>query len=210
MERIEFTDNYEDLSTDRGFQFKFHCETCGNGYMSSWRANKLGIASGLLRGAGNMFGGILGRAAAGTYEIQQAVGGTAHDSALQEAVEEIRPLFVQCRRCGQWVCRTVCWNQERALCTRCAPVMQRELAARQSAIAVDQAEEKLRQQDLTEGEDITSPATVACPSCGAESQPGKFCAECGKPLAARVKCLHCGAKVKGTAKFCPECGGKLG
>ena len=29
MAVIEFTDNFEDLSTDQGFQFKFHCERCG-------------------------------------------------------------------------------------------------------------------------------------------------------------------------------------
>jgi len=210
MARIEFTDNYEDLSTDRGFQFRFNCESCGNGYMSSWKANKLGIASGLLRGAGSVFGGVFGRAAAGTYEIQKAIGGPAHDSALQEAVEEIRPQFVQCKRCGQWACREVCWNVERSLCTRCAPVMQRELASRQAALAVEQAEEKLRQQDLTEGVDVTSEGRVECPSCGEETQPGKFCSECGAPLAAKQECSRCGARVKAGAKFCPECGQKLG
>ena len=37
MATIEFTGNYEDLSTDKGYQFKFFCEKCGNGYMSSFR-----------------------------------------------------------------------------------------------------------------------------------------------------------------------------
>ena len=31
MPSIPFTGNYEDLSTDRGYQFKFYCEKCGNG-----------------------------------------------------------------------------------------------------------------------------------------------------------------------------------
>ena len=43
MSRIEFTGNYEDLSTDRGYQFKFYCEKCHNGYMSSFKASKLGM-----------------------------------------------------------------------------------------------------------------------------------------------------------------------
>jgi hypothetical protein len=30
MGAIEFTDNFEDLSTDQGFQFKFRCERCGD------------------------------------------------------------------------------------------------------------------------------------------------------------------------------------
>ena len=50
--RIEFTDNYEDLSTDMGFQFKFYCESCGNGFMSSFKANKTGMAGRLVREGG--------------------------------------------------------------------------------------------------------------------------------------------------------------
>ena len=37
MPVIKFTDNYEDLSTDQGFQFKFRCERCGDGFMSSFQ-----------------------------------------------------------------------------------------------------------------------------------------------------------------------------
>jgi hypothetical protein len=207
---IEFTDNYEDLSTETGFQFKFICETCGNGYMSSWHANKTGIAGGLLRGAGNMLGGILGRAGAGSYEIQEAIGGPAHDNALKEAVAEIRPLFTQCKRCGQWVCRDVCWNDERGLCKTCAPIAQREISAMQASLTVEQAEAKLRTQDLTEGLNLTSPAAVLCPKCGAESDGGKFCSECGAPMRARDECGRCGTKFKEGTKFCPECGAKVG
>jgi len=29
MALIQFVQNYQDLSTDRGFQFKFHCDKCG-------------------------------------------------------------------------------------------------------------------------------------------------------------------------------------
>jgi hypothetical protein len=31
---IQFVANYDDLSTDKGFQFKFHCDKCRNGYLS--------------------------------------------------------------------------------------------------------------------------------------------------------------------------------
>ena len=175
MAHIEFTDNYEDLSTDIGFQFKFYCENCGNGYMSTWKAGKTGIAYGLLRGASSIFGGILGNAGAGAYEIQQAVGGPARDNALKEAVTEIRPLFSQCRRCGQWVCCDVCWNTERGLCANCAPITQREVSSLQASITVEQAEAKLREQDLTEGLNLTSSTAVICPNCGAENDGGKFC-----------------------------------
>ncbi len=46
-----------------------------------------------------------------------------------------------------------------------------------------------------------------CGACGAHVSPGKFCAECGKPLApAKRFCHGCGHKLEGTAKFCVECG----
>jgi hypothetical protein len=210
MAHIEFTDNYQDLSTDTGYQFKFFCQCCGNGYMSSWQANKLGVAGGLLRGAGDLLGGVFGRASSGAYEVQRAVGGPAHDSALKEAVAEIRPLFVQCKRCGQWVCKEICWNAERSLCKNCAPILQREIAAKQASIAVEQVEEKLREQDLLEGVNIKAAAAVLCPKCGAEAKGGKFCQECGAALIPKTECPKCGAKLPEGSKFCGECGTKVG
>jgi len=207
MAHIEFTDNYQDLSTDTGYQFKFICKGCG--YMSSWKASSLGVAGGLLRGAGDLLGGIFGRASSSAYDIQRAVGGSAHDAALKEAVEEIRPLFLQCKRCGQWVCRDICWNAERSLCKECAPILQREIAAKQASIAVEQADQKIREQDLLEGVDLKATAAVLCPKCGAEAQGGKFCPECGAPLVPRTECPKCGAKLAAGAKFCAECGTRI-
>ena len=45
-----------------------------------------------------------------------------------------------------------------------------------------------------------------CGGCGATVAPGKFCAECGKPMAAPGPkfCSNCGKPVSG--KFCGECG----
>lgn len=209
MGAVEFTDNYQDLSTDNGYQFKFICECCGNGYMSTWRANKIGMAGSLLRGAGSIFGGIIGSAGSGAYEIQRAVGGPAHDAALKEAVEEIKPKFLQCKRCGQWVCHEICWNGERSLCTKCAPILQREMASMQAEIAIEQAKLKLQEKDQTEGVNFDTTVVVHCPHCGAEAKGGKFCPECGKSLAPRTECPKCGAKVAAGTKFCQECGEKL-
>lgn len=75
MASIEFTDNYEDLSTESGYQFKFNCERCGNGYMSTWKASKSGMATGLLRGAGSMFGGFLGSASSGADQLEDLIQG---------------------------------------------------------------------------------------------------------------------------------------
>jgi len=208
MARVEFTNNHQDLSTENGFQFKFFCETCGNGYMSSWKANKVGIAGSLLRGAGQIFGGVFGSAAAGSYEIQKAIGGPAHDEALTEAVSEIKPLFNQCKHCGEWVCGQVCWNAERSLCTKCAPILQREMASQQAHIAVEQAAEKLRQRDQTEGVNFEATVVVRCPACGVEAQGGKFCQACGGSLVPKTECQRCGSKLTAGSKFCPECGQK--
>jgi hypothetical protein len=208
MARIEFTDNYQDLSTQSGYQFKFICEKCGNGYMSSFKASKAGMAAGLLRGAGSLLGGVMGSAAYSADHLRDLVAGPAHDKALQEAVAEIRPLFTQCRRCGQWVCRDICWNQDRGLCTDCAPIAQREIGSLQAKFTVDQAAEKIKQQDLTAGLNLADAAVVLCPTCGAENEGGKFCQECGASLAPRLDCPRCGTKLKPNAKFCPECGAR--
>jgi len=52
----------------------------------------------------------------------------------------------------------------------------------------------------------TSLGNVICPSCTQSVAPGKFCAECGKPLPAAGPrfCSGCGKPVSG--KFCAECG----
>ena len=39
MSAIQFVENYQDLSTDRGYQFRFHCDRCGNGYLSTFEGS---------------------------------------------------------------------------------------------------------------------------------------------------------------------------
>lgn len=117
---IQFVANYEDLSTDKGFQFKFHCDQCHNGYMSRFQPSTMGIAGSLLNAASSLFGG-LGGVESAAYQIQQAVGGKAHDAALETAVAEGKQNFKQCTRCGHWVCPDVCWNANAGLCEACAP-----------------------------------------------------------------------------------------
>ena len=47
-----------------------------------------------------------------------------------------------------------------------------------------------------------------CPSCGSENREGrKFCAECGRPLAAL--CPACGTANEAGERFCGECGSSL-
>jgi membrane protease subunit (stomatin/prohibitin family) len=54
-------------------------------------------------------------------------------------------------------------------------------------------------------------ATVVCAKCNARQPGGKFCAECGGPLAAAKKfCTGCGQETGATAKFCANCGTPAG
>ncbi|MBR6156094.1 MAG: zinc ribbon domain-containing protein, partial [Lachnospiraceae bacterium] len=48
---------------------------------------------------------------------------------------------------------------------------------------------------------------MICPSCGKATPKGKFCMECGAPLA--KKCPNCGQEVPSGGKFCLECGTKM-
>jgi len=209
MSLIQFVENYDDLSTDHGYQFKFYCDRCRNGYMSTFEASLMGALGSAARVAGNIFGGIFSSAGSNSYEIQRAVGGKAHDDALHKAVEEVRGKFHQCKRCGKWVCPDVCWNQSKMLCLDCAPDVQSELAHAQISATVEQINEKVRLQNMTKDLDLEADAIALCPKCGARTN-GKFCTECGATLSPKVKCPKCAAEVKSGAKFCPECGGALG
>jgi len=208
MALIEFTDNHEDLSTDVGFQFKFYCERCGNGYMSEFQPYTMGRAAGLLRAAGSLLGGRTARIGASAYEVQRAVGGPAHDKALRQAVAEVKPHFHQCSRCGEWVCDE-CWNAERGLCEQCSPDTQEELAVMQQEAKLEQMRERVEETDYAEQVNVADTAVVTCPHCGARVSGGKFCNECGKPLVAEKTCPKCGAKNEADARFCSECGERL-
>lgn len=210
MALIPFTDNYTDLSSNRGFQFKFHCKKCGNGYMSTFRANTLGTAAAAARALSGMLGGIFGRAAQSADSLQQMVAGPQHDTALKNAVGEIRPLFKQCSRCGNWVCEPVCWNKTAGLCEGCAPDLDEEISSAQAQAAKAQVIEKTRSVDYVGQRDLSQVVAVHCPECGARTQGGKFCPGCGAAVTRKTKCAGCGAVAEGSPKFCPECGKPYG
>jgi hypothetical protein len=60
MALIQFTRNHHDHSTDKGFQFEFFCDRCGNGFMSEFQPSAMGLAASALRSAGTLFGGFPG------------------------------------------------------------------------------------------------------------------------------------------------------
>jgi uncharacterized OB-fold protein len=208
MGTIDFTGNYQDLSTDRGYQFKFFCEKCGNGYMSTFQTSKLGLAASAAEAAGSLFGGLFGRVSDTAYQIQRAVGGPAHDSALKEATDEIRPLFKQCTRCGKWVCGPVCFNAKAGLCEGCAPDLDEEIAAAQAEAARQQARAKAQEVDWMKNRDVGQVTGALCKSCGAKTAGAKFCPECGTSTMQKKHCTGCGAEMEGAPRFCPECGQK--
>ncbi len=211
---IQFVANYDDLSTEKGFQFKFFCDKCGNGYLSEFETNTTGTAASLLNTVGGLFGGLLGKVGDGAYQIQKAVGGRGHDQALERAVTQAKSHFHQCTRCGKWVCPEVCWNARAGLCENCAPDEAEELAAQQAQATAEQIATKTREQNYTKGIDFAEKTGVnACPQCGEKNKAGaRFCGACGGPLNQPAKkrfCSDCGHELT-SEKFCPQCGAKAG
>lgn len=211
---IGFTDNYQDRSTRDGYQFEFFCERCGNGHASTFKHSVTGVGGKLLRFGGDLVGGEWGRRAsqlgADSMWMRDGVRGSAWDKALQSAVEEMRPNFSQCHRCGQWVCRQICWNDDRGVCTTCAPKLDQEIAGLQASAQVYQLREQIQQTDWTQGVQHRHQVTARCPSCQNDTGGGKYCQHCGTPLAgaaeAKIFCSQCGTPVSPAALFCTGCG----
>lgn len=210
-----FTDNYQDRSTQEGYQFEFYCERCGNGYTSSFKRSVTNFGGKLLRMGGDLIGGEWGRRASeigwDANWMRDGSRGPAWDKALQGAVEEMRPHFHQCHRCGEWVCGPVCWNTERGVCVNCAPKLDQEIVGMQARAQVQQLDEKIRQVDWTEGTVYGQTAVGRCPSCANDTGGGKYCQHCGTPLAAAPEaasrfCGQCGTKVSPNGMFCTGCG----
>src|SRR5450756_1786131 len=67
-----FTRNFQDNSTDAGFQFTFFCDLCGDGYKTQFIESKTHKKGGLLRGLGravSIGGSLLGSNVG--YRIEQ-------------------------------------------------------------------------------------------------------------------------------------------
>jgi len=212
--KIEFVSNYSDLSTDKGFQFEFNCDRCSNGFRTQFRPWAVGSVSSVLDAAGSLLGGVFNTAADVGERVRSAGWQKAHDEAFQEAVQEIRPSFIQCPRCSTWVCRKACWNSKRGLCKECAPDLGVEMSAAQASRSVEEvwAHAKMAEEDkkLAEG-NWRETIVASCPNCGApQATNAKFCPECGTKIKTSEQCSQCGAKLTAGAKFCPECGAKVG
>jgi membrane protease subunit (stomatin/prohibitin family) len=161
-------------------------------------ANALDAAGSLLGGFFNSTSNLANKAKSASWE-------KAHDTAFAAAVEEARPNFKKCKRCGKWV-DSDCWNDSRTLCKDCAPDMEEELSVAQMEATVQKARETAFATVEVNAEKFKQTIVAACPNCGAELTGGKFCPECGKPVAAKRFCTECGKEIPPGVKFCPECG----
>ena len=181
-ETIPFTSNYSDVSTYDGYQFEFYCRRCGNGHRSAFRPSVTSFGGRLAEIGGSLLGGEIGSRLeqVGMFaQFRTGTRGVTNDQRLREAAEDVADQFHQCRGCRDWVCRQVCWNDPADLCQQCATTRQ--------------------------GSD---PGGVGCSSCGTIGQ-GKFCGDCGTPLARSATCRSCGTDTHGS-RFCPQCGTPAG
>lgn len=199
-ERIAFTRNYSDTSTNQGFQFEFYCDRCGSGFRTRFKPSAIGAVSGAMDAANSLFGGLFGKAADLSERVRSAAWEKAHDEAFEAAMQELKPDFIQCPRCSSWVCRKSCWNGKKGLCKGCAPDLGVEMAAAQSSRATEKiwAHSQMAEEDraMLKEESWREGVRATCPQCEA-------------PLATNAKfCPECGAKIK-TESFCAGCGDKL-
>ncbi|MDD3852398.1 MAG: zinc ribbon domain-containing protein [Syntrophomonadaceae bacterium] len=212
-ERIEFTRNYSDLCTNKGFQFEFYCDRCGSGYRTRFKPSVTGTVTGVLESAGSLLGGFFNSAADISERVRSASWEKAHDDAFTEAMQELKPDFIQCPRCSNWVCRKSCWNNNKGLCKECAPDLGVEMSAAQASRSVEEvwAHAAMAEEDKKLGkENWRETIRASCPKCEAPlAANAKFCPECGEQLKTKTFCPGCGAQLKPGSKFCPECGEKL-
>jgi hypothetical protein len=196
-----FTRNYEDNSTEAGFQFTFYCDICNDGYKSSFIESstyKKGQGlRGLSRGAGvlgSLLGGSLsnvgyslergGDILSDRFEDRSPEWQKEHENAFERAQNEAQRHFHRCHSCHQYVCRRFTWP-------RCADAMRRNI------------DEKA--QTATVWDDKLESKTTVCPACGKPAGTGKFCNNCGASMALN-KCPNCGQENAQGVKFCSNCG----
>jgi len=216
-----FTRNYEDNSTDAGFQFTFYCDVCQDGFKTSFIESstykKGSLFRGITRGigaAGSLFGGALNDIGNAAYRSQDILSERfegmspqwqkEHEKAFAMAQNEAKQHFHRCHKCRSWVCDS-CFNDEVGLCADCAPRANVEIAAARADKMKRDIWDKADETQVFQGE--IEQKTTFCPNCGKPAN-GKFCTNCGTNLALNT-CPNCGAENDTSVRFCGECGTKL-
>ncbi|MDI7274610.1 MAG: zinc ribbon domain-containing protein [Anaerolineae bacterium] len=216
-----FTDNYEDNSTEAGFQFTFYCDLCREGFKSTFIESKTYKRSGLFRGLGRAISvgtsllgssGITDALSQGSDILSERFEGMSpewhreHEAAFAQAQSEAKRMFHRCPKCKQWVCDND-WNEQEGLCVDDAPRVNVEVAAARGQKMAADIQEKAASTRVFTGE-IESKQTI-CPKCGKPAGEGKFCSNCGTRLGL-IECQVCGTGSPAGTRFCPECGNRLG
>ena len=217
-----FTRNYQDNSTDAGFQFTFFCDICNDGFKSSFVQSDtykkkglmrgLGqgasIAGSLLGGRGSQFGNAGDRA---SNVLSQRFDGKSpewqkeHEKAFERAQNEAKQHFSRCPHCNKYFCDH-CLNEDEGLCVTCAP-RQEVYVAHARADAMKRNIDKAGSSATVWQDKIESKTTI-CNSCGKPAGTGKFCNNCGASMDLK-ECPRCGAKNAQTVRFCNNCGENL-
>ena len=133
-----FTRNYEDNSTEAGFQFTFYCDICNDGYKTSFVESETHKKNSKIRSLGqgvwavsNLLGGRLSNMGwameRGTDVLAQRFDGMSaewqkeHEQAFINAQNEAQRHFHRCHGCHRWVCESD-YNEAADLCVECSPL----------------------------------------------------------------------------------------
>jgi len=214
-----FTRNYEDNSTEAGFQFTFYCDNCRDGYKSSFIQSETykkgkgmrGIAQGasilgnLIGGRASSIGWTVGRGGdvlSERFTGQSPEWQKEHQKAFEWVQNEARQHFHRCHSCQKYVC-DACLNEDEGLCVSCAPRQEIYVSKTRADAMRRNIDEAGQSAHVWQGK-IES-KTIVCPSCGKPAGSGRFCNNCGASMELAV-CSQCGAKNALNVRFCNNCG----
>jgi len=216
-----FTSNFEDHSTNAGFEFTFYCDLCREGYKTGFIESKTYKKGRFFKGMGGLVDAATqatGKFSSAGYGLQRGTDAIStrfegmspdwhreHEKAFEMAQNEAKTHFYRCPRCKKYVCEND-WNEQEGLCVEEAPRESTEVAASRAEKMVSDIREKASKTQVFTDE-IESRQTI-CPECGKPAGKGKFCNSCGVPLGL-LKCSKCGAKSPAGTRFCGECGAKF-
>lgn len=188
-----FTSNFDDHSTEAGFQFTFFCDQCREGYKTSFAESSTYKKGRFFKNLGGIVGAassVTGRMGGLTQGLERGSGVISdkfsgmppqwhkeHEQAFALAQNEAKGHFFRCPRCKKYVCSND-WNEEPSLCVGCAPRESVEVAAARAEKMV---------QDIK-----TKPPLPR--SSKAKSMPARLCVPSVKSRPARVNSAQIAAR----------------
>ncbi|MCL2467319.1 MAG: zinc ribbon domain-containing protein [Micrococcales bacterium] len=217
-----FTNNFHDKSADAGFQFVFDCDSCRDGYTSSFIASKtykkgrlMRTVGGAARGVGYMATGHAGHAgyAAGSmidrmddrYHGKSPEWRKEHEKSFERAQNEAMKHFHRCPGCNSWVCDQ-CLNEDAGLCVKCAPRANVMVAKEHASATGRNIKEAAKDAQVWHGS--IEQKTTMCPMCGKPAGSGNFCNNCGGSMQLK-QCPSCHEPQSLAVSFCSNCGTSL-